>query len=544
MRDKKLCIVFLCGFIIGTIGFLSSMIAYKKIESNKEVIKEEKYISNVNNIMFIKVSDSINLGDMPPTLDKFGVNNSSFDFIIKNISDENVNYILKLVDNHSTVLNKMIRYRLIKNDIDLGINTLGDDDIIDLGLMEGNEEITYSLTLWLDYNSDVKTGSLNKKISIEEGIDFFDQSKANHPELVDNLIPVYYNNETMSYYKSTSNNEYLHEWYNYDKKIWANAVTVNDEKREYYLNSNVGTRIEMNDINAFFVWIPRFSYDGELKFVSKEEKAYKAFTFNNNELNGFWVSKYEAGLNDDDLCVTLMATGACNSSDKKLFFKPNIPMLNKISMANLFYAIRKMEIKNNIYGFQNDGNKVNNDGTIMGDNNNIDLHMIKNSEWESLVLLSESKYGNKDILPNNSFVTGMSYQDKKEFNYNLEKGFLGSTTGNITGVYDLVGGRREYVMLNNYHGNIFDSNSNSGFKNIIVDYYYDEASSVDRSLIKEKQENVINDEPVTRGGLKNKNSSIYSYYGPADYVNKVSLETNSRAVLVIGGEDNGEKKES
>ena len=539
MREKKLSIIFLCGFIIGVIGFLSTMIIYKKINDKKEIVKEEKYVSNVNNIMFIKVSDSINLGDMPPTLDKFGVNNNSFDFIIKNISNEDVDYTLKLIDNHSTVLNKMIRYRLIKNDIDLGINTLSDNDIIDLGLMKGNEEISYSLTIWLDYNSNVKTGSLNKKISVEEGINYFDQSKANPPELIDNLIPVYYDNETMSYYKSSNKNEYLHEWYNYEKKMWANAVTVSDEKREYYLSSNIGTRIEMNDINAFFVWIPRFNYDGELKFVSKEEKAYKAFTFNNNELKGFWVSKYEAGLNDDDLCITLMATGACNSSDKKLIFKPNLSMLNKISMANIFYAIRKMELKNNIYGFKNEGTKLNNDGTIVGDSNNIDLHMIKNSEWEALILLSESKYGNKDILPNNSFVTGMTYVNDEEFNYNLGNGALGSTTGNITGVYDLVGGRREYVMLNNYHSNIFDNSSNSGFKNAVIDYYYDDASSVDKSLIKEKYENVINDEPVTRGGYKNKDSSIYSYYGSSDYVGKVSLETNSRAVLVIGGENNG-----
>ncbi len=535
MKEKKLSIIFLCGFIISIIGFVSAMIMYTKSDNQEEDV-EEKFVSNVNNIVFAKISDSINLGDMVPMLDKFGVENSSFAFTIKNVSSKELDYSLKLVDNHSTVLNKMIRYKLMKNDVDLGINTLRDDDIVDLGKINSNEEISYSLTLWLDYNSDVKMGTLNKKISIEEGINYYDQSKANSPELVDNLIPVYYDNESMSYYKSSSKNEYLYEWYNYDKKMWANAVTVSDEKREYYLNSNVGTRIEMNDINAFFVWIPRFSYDGELKFVTKEEKAYKAFTFNNKELNGFWVSKYEAGLQDDDLCITLMATGACNNSDKKLLFKPNIPMLNKISMANLFYAIRKMEVNNNIYGFKNEGNKVNNDGTIIGDSNNIDLHMIKNSEWEALILLSESKYGNKDILPNNSFVTGMSYQDDKEFNYNLDNGVLGSTTGNITGVYDLVGGRREYVMLNNYHSNIFDNSSNSGFKNSVINYYYDDANSIDKSLIKETKENVINDEPVTRGGYKNKDSSIYSYYGSTDYVDKVSLETNSRVILVIGGE--------
>lgn len=539
MRNKKLSIMFLCGFILGLAGFFSTVIIYKNIDNDEIVNEEDNYISNVNNIMFLKVSDSINLGDMPPTLDKFGINNHSFDFIIKNISNEMLYYSLKLVDDQSTILNKMIRYRLMKNDVDLGINTLSNDGVIDLGKIDGKEEISYSLTLWLDYNSDVKTGTLNKKISVEEGSYFFDQSKASPPELVDNLIPVYYDDETMSYYKSDTSNEYLHEWYNYEKKMWANAVTVNEEKREYYLNSLANTRIEMNDINAFFVWIPRFNYDGGIKFVSKNENAYPAFTFNNNELNGFWISKYEAGLDENDLCISLMATGVCNNSNEKLLFKPNLPMLNRITMANLFYAIRKMELKNNIYGFNNDGNKLNDDGTIVGDSNNLDLHMVKNSEWNALVLLSESKYGNKEILPNNTFISGMAYYDKKDFNYNLEYGMKASTTGNITGVYDLVGGKREYVMLNNHNSNIFDNKSNSGFTSVIKEYYYDNSLNIfDKKLILNDKEYVINDEPVTRGGYK-KNGDIYSYYGSTDYVGKVSLETNSRAVLLIGGNNNG-----
>lgn len=539
MRNKKLSIMFLCGFILGLVGFLSTIVLYKNIDDKESIDEEDNYISNVNNIMFLKVSDSINLGDMPPTLDKFGVNNHSFDFIIKNTSNETLYYSLKLLDNQSTILNKMIRYRLMKNDIDLGINTLSNDGIVDLGKIEGKEEINYSLTLWLDYNSDVKTGTLNKKISIEEGNYYFDQSKANPPELVDNLIPVYYDEETMSYYKSDIKNEYLHEWYNYDKKMWANAVTVNEEKREYYLNSMANTRIEMKDINAFFVWIPRFNYDGELKFVSKNEGAYSAFSFNNNELSGFWVSKYEAGLDEKDLCISLMATGACNTSNEKLLFKPNLPMLNRISMVNLFYGIRKMELKNNIYGFNNDGSKLNDDGTIVGDSNNLDLHMIKNSEWNALVLLSESKYGNKEILPNNTFISGMAYYNQKDFNYNLEYGMKASTTGNVTGVYDLVGGKREYVMLNNYNSNIFERSSNSGFTSVIKEYYYDKSLNIiDKKLILNDKEYVVNNEPVTRGGYKN-NGDIYSYYGSSDYVDKVSLETNSRSVLVIGGDNNG-----
>ena len=46
-------------------------------------------------------------------------------------------------------------------------------------------------------------------------------------------------------------------------------------------------------------------------------------------------------------------------------------------MSNLFYAFRKMELKNNVYGFVNNGTKLNNDGTIKEDSNKLDVHMIK-----------------------------------------------------------------------------------------------------------------------------------------------------------------------
>ena len=55
--------------------------------------------------------------------------------------------------------------------------------------------------------------------------------------------------------------------------------------------------------------------------------------------------------------------------------------------------------------------------------------------------------------------------------YETEKGVLASTTGNITGIYDMSGGDWEYVMgvLGESNGTVFsgrDSIANSGFKGI------------------------------------------------------------------------------
>ena len=60
-------------------------------------------------------------------------------------------------------------------------------------------------------------------------------------------------------------------------------------------------------------------------------------------------------------------------------------------------------------------------------------HLIKNSEWEAIFILAESEYGR-----NGNFVE----LDTEE----TTGGSLGTTTtGNITGVFDLLGGAWEYT---------------------------------------------------------------------------------------------------
>ena len=53
----------------------------------------------------------------------------------------------------------------------------------------------------------------------------------------------------------------MSDWYDYDNKKWANAVLVTEDThaRSYYLN-NPGITIPQEDILAYYVWIPRYSY--------------------------------------------------------------------------------------------------------------------------------------------------------------------------------------------------------------------------------------------------------------------------------------------
>ena len=541
--NKKKLLLCLIGFIIGLSGFIVSFVMYKKTNVKEEDKKEEviaDYVSEINDISFLNVSKSIHLGDVIPTLDKFGVNNDSITFTIKNNGQTDKDYTLSLKDDNSTILNKMIRYEISKNDEVIGIYTLSDNGIIDIGKIGVNEEIKYGIKLWLAYDSNVKVGTLKKKISVSDSNLVMDKSNANKPILVDGMIPVYYDYEKASFCKSDTNYSYYYEWYNYSNKKWANAVTVNSDKRDEYLKSPIGTKISMDDINAIWVWIPRFSYEEKdgvysVTMVDKVLPVKDGFSFNNKEISGFWVSKFEAGLAKNDSCIKTSFTNECNKSNKTLYFKPGMDFTNRITMANLFYSIRNMEIKDNIYGFKNNGTKVNSDGTINKDSNNIDIHMIKNSEWDLVSILSLSGYGNKEINTNATNYSGMSSYEKDNYSFDVKEfGEKASTTGNITGVYDMVGGKCEYVMAKNIDNSLFSKKSDSGFTKEAKNYYYDSVKNDDKKL-----NYLINSGILSRGGYKYADNKILSICTINDYVDKISLKTNSRAVITIKEDNNG-----
>ena len=553
-KNKKLLIVFAFGFIVGVIGFVGSFFMYSKKD---EPIKKENFgdiVTKVDgSIVFVSIDDSVNLDKIIPTLDKFGVESKGFSFTIKNQGNKEIKYSLSLVDDNSTVNNSSIRYELTKNNNILGIDTLANDGILENGVINAKEEIKYTIKLWLDYNSEIKVGRLSKKIMVSE-ISGANVNAISEPVLTDGMIPVSYDSNTNSWYKCDNNT-----WYNYEEQRWANAITVTKEKRNYYQNSAVGTKIIPQDINSMWVWIPRFDYEIKndeviINFANINENAYSSFTFNDKALSGFWFAKFESGMKEDSECITLSLTNKCNNSNNTLYFVPNYPLATKMTMANMFYAIRKMELKNNIYGFNGTGNKVNNDGTIKNDTNNIDIHMIKNTEWQAVALLSSSKYGksgnnnydSKMISNNKSTIAGKAYYKGEEYDYNvLKKGETASTTGNIMGIYDMAGGKREYVMIDSNELNIFNKKSNSGFTSKVKEYYYDnDFQDTDTTMmLKEKysKDNNINNEPVTRGGYKDI-GNIFNLSGTNDYINKVSVETNSRACLVILKEKDNEKE--
>ena len=278
------------------------------------------------------------------------------------------------------------------------------------------------------------------------------------PVIKENLVPVTIADNGEVTYANTQK-----KWYSYENKEWANAVILVDSPSKEYQENDI---IPESDIESYFVWIPRYKYqifdegnyttyieskptesiakEIQIEFESNsiepstgskvnEWLTHPAFT--NFDVNGFWVGKFETGYEG----ATSIDTAQVNAIDSsKVIVKPNVYSWRSSTVSNMFKTAYDYE-------------------------RNLDSHMMKNTEWGAVAYLSHSKYGiNTEVRINNNsnFLTGYSAVDEtdqsiypgeygtdssKTLPYNISTGYKASTTGNITGIYDMSGGAWEYV---------------------------------------------------------------------------------------------------
>jgi hypothetical protein len=255
-----------------------------------------------------------------------------------------------------------------------------------------------------------------------------------YPVLSDKLIPVVIEDDG-----TVKRADLTTSWYSYEDKVWANAVIL-----KKYMEYAVNNVIPEDNIDAYFVWIPRYKYklwntgtasklahSIEIVFESKDTEAstgsnngeyltHPAFT--SFDVNGIWVGKFETSGTTSDIDVKPNATSLTNQTVSKFF--------------ELGYKY----------------------------NRTLDSHMMKNTEWGAVAYLSHSIYGiDRRVNINNSggyYITGSSallttnqQTTPGEFGkgssyyaaYNTQIGYLASTTGNISGIYDMSGGAWEYM---------------------------------------------------------------------------------------------------
>ena len=297
------------------------------------------------------------------------------------------------------------------------------------------------------------------------------------------LIPVTINNSG----EITKVNATGENWYDYCNKQWANAVILKDGETAPEENQ----KIEMDKIESMFVWIPKYKY--RLWNVDVENPLYNAHSIeiifdktnttnidgvscetpgvsgdtgecNNGEymthpaftsfgVDGFWVGKFETGYK-----------GASNADAAKHDTGESTDIVVKPDE----YSWRNINVKN-IYEVSKNYKSA------------LNSHMMKNTEWGAVAYLSHSIFGiNKEVAINNNSAYKTGYAallttdqskmpgesgDGSEYNtlWNTENGVNASTTGNITGVYDMSGGAWEYMAAyieNNLGSSGFTSESN------------------------------------------------------------------------------------
>ena len=376
------------------------------------------------------------------------------------------------------------------------------------------------------------------------------------------------------------------EWYDYDKQMWANAVVLGSGKTKKP-GEIVTVEGDNPDALMMLVYIPRYEYkiegqygkggqsaelpgEIEVNFIGKNIKTptegyiiHPAFNFD-GEKSGFWVGKFELSHETLSSSTTsnnlgCSSTSCTNASGLRIL--PNKASLRYNNVSNFWYIIRSIE-STSTFGL-----------------NNMDTHMMKNSEWGAVAYLSQSKYGKygnsdyegaqKEVYINNSssFYTGRSggnkggntqikdtYTDQTSttqyinygyytydgylLSYNtnnktetrdINKGTGASTTGNIYGVYDMSGGSWEYVM--GAYGPEYPTIGSSGFEstvftgNTIESKYYDIYANSTNSTSNDGSQSCNNG--VCLGHAM---SETASWYG--DYTHVV---TSSYPWFLLGG---------
>jgi len=307
------------------------------------------------------------------------------------------------------------------------------------------------------------------------------------PVITDSLVPVSIEEDGTVKKADTSIS-----WYNYANREWANAIILKDESQSY----EIGETIPEDAIESYFVWIPRYRYqifdEGnyptrgsdtstldtnavqtiQVVFESKDVTpstgstvgswlTHPAFTSFNS--NGMWVGKFETG--------TTLTSDYNVRNGEAVQVKPNVASWRSIQASNAFYTS---------YDYKR----------------NLDSHMMKNTEWGTVAYLQHSAYGSRESVRmnnNRSYITGYAanneptcgYTGKSEDcnkycddgscnqSYNTSVGYTASTTGNITGVYDMSGGAWEYVMgvMLDESGNLVsgrNSKNHSGFNGTLT----------------------------------------------------------------------------
>ena len=320
----------------------------------------------------------------------------------------------------------------------------------------------------------------------------------NTPKLAKGMTAVYWENGAEKELTKSSSKAEWEKWYSYTAQTGSTAIAGSGTSKW----ANAVTKDKDGKVTGYWVWIPRYEYKLTtssktiaVNFIStkttapssSEYKIHPVFTTNtenggwDSELPGFWVAKYPAGYQKSTVNTSgVVQNGSDTLVSSNLKYTDSNYSANALGQnvsssncanVNISYPVFKPLTYAynciNIDSMNRISQDIKNASNFYGLTNTTDSHLMKNSEWGAVAYLAWSQYGRNATEPNINnvnlnnkdsktiyAVTGMvaSGTDTSHTNgsftgnaYNTPTGQLGSTTGNITGVYDMNGCVWEYV---------------------------------------------------------------------------------------------------
>ena len=442
MKTKNIYKRMIFSSVIAVVGIIALIvgISYALFTSNNE---GNNHVINAGVLsLILEEPASLSFDNLQGMTDIEGMEQDTYyEFDITNDGDANASYKVYLLDDADKIAeyegnilsDEYLRFSVEVNGIKKEAQGLKElNRLLNEKTILKGEKDNYKLRIWLDLegltteeiaNLEGSTAFYKIAVQAEQDLDY----EGNAPVLLDNMIPVYYDEGSGSWKKADQEN-ITNKWYDYSNKMWANAVTVSETNREAYLSAEVGTEIAMSDINTMWVWIPRYKYtifnanmsgseitnEQEIKIEfeigttstgtvtcvdsinnedgtsevctdstygevtnGKSTYTHPAFTFGDDELIGFWFGKFENSIDENN----------------NIIIKPDALSWNNHNVSTAFEYSRKMELENNIYGFSSTATAYSATGELAGDTNNFDTHNIKNMEWGAVAYLIQSEYG-------------------------------------------------------------------------------------------------------------------------------------------------------
>lgn len=375
-------------------------------------------------------------------------------------------------------------------------------------------------------------GNVNniKKVNIQKTKTRENETIPNKPELYTGMVPVKYDTYSKCWVVTS---EEQNNWYNYYNNQWANVmlldgltieggIQVTEDNKAELVGSKVLTP------GSMFVWIPRYAYkvienqdEIEIVFLYATSSKYVDNTINsvvkdvNNDtgyvipesfqeqssvneqdsipIKGFWVSKYPAGYQQSTINI--------NEYEQEVAPTLNLSAIQysdiNYSSCNLEYTTNALEqdlsstqysnqrisypvFKSMTYAYnlinindaKNISRKISESNTFYGLNGyEVNSRLTSNSDWNAIVYLANSKYGNTQMIQNLKNLNNSNehiYSVTGYSNANTANDVECSSTNNMSGIFDLKGCIWEHTYdSNNYYKRGGSNTENASLANSI-----------------------------------------------------------------------------